>query len=119
LTKEKFWLYLGHDKTKKGEFMMYSKEMTKQMIDGHKTAFETGFTSIVMLQEQTSKAVDHFIKQSPWIPVQAKSMINEWTGMYKKGTMDIKDAVNQNFAKLEEFLTSGLQPMQSKAKSKN
>ena len=82
--------------------MMYSKEMTKQMIDGHKAAFETGFTSMVMLQEQTSKAVDHFIKQSPWIPVQTKSMINEWTGMYKKGTMDIKDAVNQNFAKMEE-----------------
>jgi hypothetical protein len=98
---------------------MYSKEMTKQMIDRHKAAFETGLTSIVVLQEQTYKAMDNIIKQSPWIPVQTKSMINEWTGMYKKGTMDIKDAVNQKFTKLEEFLTSGLEPMQSKAKSKS
>jgi len=99
--------------------MMYSKEITKQMIDRHRAGFEAGFTSIAMLQEQTSKAVDHFIKQYPWIPAPTKSMINEWNGMYKKGTTDIKNAVNQNFAKLEEFLTSGLQPMQSKAKSKN
>jgi hypothetical protein len=37
--------------------------------------------------------------------------------MYKKGTMDIKDAVNQNFTKLEKFLTSGLETMQLKAKN--
>lgn len=98
---------------------MYYKEITKQMIDGHNETFETGFNSIVMLQDQTSKAVDDLIKQSPWIPVQNKSMIDEWIGMYNKGTTDIKHAVNQNFVKLEQFLTSGLGSMQSKAKSKN
>ncbi len=98
---------------------MYYKEITKQMIDGHKAAFESGLTSIVMLQEQTSKALDRLIKQSPWITVQNKSMIDEWIGMYKKGTTDIKHAVNQNFVKLEQFLTSELEPIQSKSKSKN
>ncbi len=87
---------------------MENKEMAKQMIDCHKAAFETGFNSMVMLQEQTSKAVDNFLKQSPWIPVQTKSFINEWTSMYKKGTMDFKEAADQNYSKLEEFLMSGL-----------
>jgi len=36
---------------------MDNKEITKKMIDGHRKAFETGFNSMVMLQENTSKAV--------------------------------------------------------------
>ena len=96
---------------------MENKDIAKTMIDYHKAAFESGFNSMVMLQEQTYKAVDTMMKQSPWIPPQAKSMISEWTSMHKKGTMDFKEAAEQNYSKLEGMLSSGAGA--GKPKSKN
>ncbi|PKN10586.1 MAG: hypothetical protein CVU72_00710 [Deltaproteobacteria bacterium HGW-Deltaproteobacteria-7] len=96
---------------------MDNKEITKKMIDGHKKAFETGFNSMVMLQEHTSKAVDNLLKQSPWIPVQTKSMITEWTSIYKKGAMDFKEAADKSYSKLEEVLTSSLETVKTKSKN--
>ncbi|MHB8137183.1 MAG: hypothetical protein ACYDGO_02185 [Smithellaceae bacterium] len=93
---------------------MYNNEITKKMIDGHKRAFETYFNSIVMLQEHTSKALDNLMKQSFWIPVEAKSIFSEWTGMYKKGTIDFKEAADENYSKLEKVLTSGVEVFKTK-----
>ncbi|MBN1365324.1 MAG: hypothetical protein JW976_11010 [Syntrophaceae bacterium] len=92
------------------------KDKTKQMIDYHKAAFETYYNSVQMLQEQTTKALDNMLKQSPWIPAQTKSFINEWISIYKKVTSDFKESVDQNYAKMEEFLNT--EPETSKQKSK-
>ena len=100
----------------KGEFIMDNKETTKQMIDYHKAAFETYYNSVQMLQEQTTKALDNMLKQSPWIPAQTKSFINEWISIYKKVTADFKESVDQNYAKMEEFLNKA--PETAKPKSK-
>jgi len=96
---------------------MDNKEITKKMIDSHRKAFETGFNSMVMLQEHTSKTMDNILKQTPWIPVQAKSIINEWSSIYKKGAMNFKEAADQNYSKLEEVLTSGLEALKPKTKN--
>ncbi|MEN6468725.1 MAG: hypothetical protein ABFD45_07225 [Smithella sp.] len=96
---------------------MDNKEITKKMIDGHRKAFETGFNSMVMLQENTSKAVDSFLKQTPWVPFQTKSMINDWNSMYKKGAMDFKEAAERSYSKLEEVLTSGLETVKPKTEN--
>lgn len=85
---------------------MDNRESTKKMVEYHKAAFETYYNSILMLQEQTTKALENMMKQSPWIPAQTKSFINEWIGIYKKVTEDFKEAVDQNYAKMEEFLES-------------
>ncbi|PKN51635.1 MAG: hypothetical protein CVU55_11910 [Deltaproteobacteria bacterium HGW-Deltaproteobacteria-13] len=92
------------------------KAQAKQMIDYHKAAFETYFNSILMLQEQTTKSLDDMLKQSPWIPAQTKSSINEWIGIYKKVTADFKESVDQNYSKMEEFLSSGIEKTKSKNK---
>ncbi|MEE9912451.1 MAG: hypothetical protein K4571_12080 [Deltaproteobacteria bacterium] len=97
--------------------MMQNKEITKQMIEFHKKAFETGFDSMLVLQEQTSKVMDNFLKQSPWIPFQTKSIVNEWTSLYKKGAVDFKEAADKNYAKMEEVLSSGFEAVKSKSKN--
>ncbi|MFO7569984.1 MAG: hypothetical protein R6W75_09320 [Smithellaceae bacterium] len=96
---------------------MENKEIAKQMMDYQKAAIETGFNSMLMLQEQTSKAVDTVMKQSPWIPAQAKSLVDEWSSIYKKSTLDMKDAIEQNYSKMEEFFTSGIQTPKNKNKN--
>ena len=98
---------------------MENKAMAKQMLDYQKAAIETGFNSMLMLQEQTSKAVDTIMKQAPWIPAQTRSLIDEWTNIYKKSTLDIKDAVDQNYSKMEEYFMSGIETIKAKSKSSN
>ena len=92
-----------------------NKEKTKQMIDYHKAAFETYYNSVQMLQDQTTKALDNMLKQSPWIPAQTKSFINEWINIYKKVTTDFKESVDQNYAKMEEFLNSASEATKPKS----
>jgi hypothetical protein len=100
----------------KGEFIMDNKNNTKQMIDYHKATFETYYNSVQMLQEQTTKALDNMLKQSPWIPAQTKSFINEWISVYKKVTADFKESVDQNYAKMEEFLNTAEEAPKPKSK---
>lgn len=114
--EKKLFIIRLNTKKQQGVLIMQNEEITKQMIDCHKAAFENGFNAVIMLQEQTSKAMDNFLKQSPWIPVQSKSTINEWTNMCKKGTMDFKETADQNYAKLAEMLTGGLSAFQVKSK---
>jgi polyhydroxyalkanoate synthesis regulator phasin len=95
---------------------MDNKDKTKQMVDYHKAAFETYYNSVQMLQEQTTKALDNMLKQSPWIPAQTKSFINEWISIYKKVTTDFKESVDQNYSKMEEFLNSTEEAAKPKSK---
>ncbi len=95
---------------------MDNKKIAKQMIDYHKAAFETGFNSVIMLQEQTTKALDNILQQSPLLPAQTKAFINEWGNIYKKVTADFKEAADQNYSKLEEFLASDIDTSKTKAK---
>ena len=105
-------------KKTKGALIMGNKDkdQAKQMIEYHKAAFETYFNSILMLQEQTTKSLDNMLKQSPWIPSQTKSSINEWIGIYKKVTTDFKESIDQNYAKMEELLTPDTEGSKSKTK---
>jgi len=95
---------------------MENDKMVKQMIDYHKAAFETSFNSVVMLQEQTTKALDSILQQSPVIPEQTKAFVNEWKNIYKKATADFKEAADQNYSKLEKLLIPGVEMPTPKAK---
>lgn len=95
---------------------METKDKTKQLIDYHKAAFETYYNSVQLLQEQTTKALDNMLKQSPWIPAQTKSFINEWINIYKKVTTDFKESVDENYAKIEEFLNASSETPKPKGK---
>ncbi len=96
---------------------MENKDFAKQVISYNKAAFESGFNSMVMLQEQTSKAVENMMRQAPWIPPQTKALFNEWTDMYKKSTMDFKEAAEQNYSKMEEYFVSGIEAIKPKTKN--
>ena len=95
---------------------MENDKIVKQMIDYHKAAFESSFNSVLMLQEQTTKALDNILQQSPVIPAQTKAFVNEWTNIYKKATADFKEAADQNYSKLEELLVPDIGTSRTKGK---
>lgn len=96
---------------------MQTEEITKQIISYQKAAFDSSFNALVMLQEQTTQAVDNLLKQSPWIPAQSRTAILEWTNMCKKGTQEFKETADQNYAKLSEMAVSGATAFQAKEKT--
>lgn len=97
---------------------MENKKIAKQLFDYNKAAFESGYNTIFMMQEQSTKALDNMLQQNPWLPAQTKSFMNEWMNIYKKVINDFKEAVDQNYSRMEEYLGSESEASKTKTKNK-
>ena len=47
--------------------------------------------------------VTSFIEQTSWMPAEGKKAVYDWIKAYKRGRMDFKAAVEDNYKKVEEF----------------
>lgn len=84
---------------------MYPKQMTKQVIEFNKKAFDNTFDAMTALQDQVEKVMRMFLDQSPWFPEEGKNVIGEWIKAYQKGRNDFKTAVDVNYKKVEEYFS--------------
>jgi len=73
------------------------------MIDFHKATFDNTFNAMSILQEQTERMVNMFLEQSPWVPEEGKTAIQDWVKAYKKGRADFKSSADDSFKKVEDF----------------
>jgi polyhydroxyalkanoate synthesis regulator phasin len=89
---------------------MEQKQLVKQMIDFNKATFENTFNAITMLQDQAEKMVNMFLQQATWIPEEGKKVLNEWVAAFKKGRNDFKNAIDENFKKVEDFFAKFEKP---------
>jgi len=64
---------------------MNPKQITKQLMDFNKIAFDSSFNAMTVLHDQTENTVFRFLEKAQWIPEDGKKLINEWTKAYKKG----------------------------------
>lgn len=85
---------------------MDQNQIFKQMIDFNKATFDNSFSAMVMVQEQTEKMVSTILDQATWLPEEGNKAINDWIGAYGKGCEDFKNAVDDNFKKVEDFFAS-------------
>jgi polyhydroxyalkanoate synthesis regulator phasin len=83
--------------------MDYPKDMAKQMIQFYKTTFDNSFNTMLMLQEQAEKLLKTFVTQAPGMNDDTKKVLDQWMGVYKKGRDDFKKAMDEGYAKVEEF----------------
>lgn len=84
---------------------MNPKDLTKQVIDFNKTAFDNSFHAMSSLQDQVERVINMFLDQSPWFPEEGRKAVSEWVKAYRKGREDFKEAVDNNYKKVEEFLS--------------
>jgi polyhydroxyalkanoate synthesis regulator phasin len=82
---------------------MEQMKMMKQMFDFQKATMNNNFNAIVMLQDQTERMVNMFLQQGTWIPEEGKKVLNEWIQACRKARDDFKKAVDESFAKVENF----------------
>lgn len=85
---------------------MDPKQVAKQIIDFNKTAFDNTFSAISVMQDQAEKMVNSFIEQSPVFPAEGKKAMKDWIEAYKQGREKFKSAADENFKKVEQFLSS-------------
>lgn len=79
------------------------KKIFKQMIIFNKTAFDSSFSVISALQEQTELMLNLYIERLAGFPEEGKKTINEWVEVYNKGIRDFQAAVNDSFKKVDDF----------------
>lgn len=77
-----------------------------QIIEFQKSTFDDTFNAMVMFQDQTEKMFNTFLEQAGWIPEEGKRMIDEWVIAYKKGREDFKNAVDDNFKRVEDLFAT-------------
>ena len=86
---------------------MDQTQIFKQMMDFNKAAFENSFKMMTMLQEQTEKMTTSMLEQATWLPAEGKKAMNDWLNAYKSGFENFKKTADENFKKMESFVTSG------------
>lgn len=83
--------------------VMDNKDIVKQMMDLHKKSFESYFSMMILLQDQTEKIMKLFIDQISGMSEESKQVLDKWTSEYKKSHHDFKKAVDDGYAKVEDF----------------
>jgi hypothetical protein len=94
---------------------MEQKQMFKQMIDFNRAAFENTFNAMTTIQNQTEQMVQMFIDGSWGMPEESKKLMQEWLNAYRKGRENFKALMDENFNRLESFLSETPKTEKSKA----
>jgi polyhydroxyalkanoate synthesis regulator phasin len=84
---------------------MDPKQIAKQMIQFNKAAFDNVFDVMTVLQERTENLIGTYLEQAPLLAEEGKKAIADWMKAYKKGRIEFKTAMDDNFKKVEEFFT--------------
>ena len=83
---------------------MDPKQISKQMFNFNKMAFERSFSTMVIMQGQAEKMIGVWMDQNKWFPEEGKKAMEEWVKTYKKGREDFKAKVEDGYEKMEEYL---------------
>jgi len=83
---------------------MDPKQISKQMFDFNKMAFERSFAAMVVMQDQAEKMFNMWLDQNKWFPEEGKKAMSEWVKTYKKGREDFKSKVEEGYDKIEQYL---------------
>ncbi|WP_419661441.1 hypothetical protein Dvar_18730 [Desulfosarcina variabilis str. Montpellier] len=82
---------------------MEHKQITKQMIQFNKTAFDNSFSAMRMVYEQNEKMVEAFLGQASWMPEEGRKAIKDWLAAYRTGCDDFKKMVDDSYAKVDDY----------------
>ncbi len=86
--------------------VMDPKKIAKQTFDFYRSTFENTFKALSMLQEQSQRMMDMYLEQTSGFPEEGKKAIREWVNAYRKGSQDFKKAVDESFARVDQFFSA-------------
>ncbi len=97
--------------------MMTPKRIIKQMVGFNKTVFENSFKGIAMFQEQIDKLNKAMVDKATWLPEESKKAFDGWAETYKSAYDSFKKAVDDNFKKVDKYLSESPEPVVTETKA--
>ncbi len=77
------------------------ENIVTQMMDFHKTAFDTGFDAMMMMQDHAEKTMNMILDTGLWpVPEEGKRIWNEWFDALRKGREEFKKALDESYVNL-------------------
>ena len=104
--------------------MMEYNQIAKQTIDFQKSAFNSWYNAVTMVQDQAAAAVETLMNQTSLVPEDGRQAITSWVGACQAERNRFKSYVDDSFSGLEKRLAQKgkSSPAESKsavAKAKN
>ena len=96
--------------------MMEYNQITKQAIDFQKTAFNSWYNAVTMVQDQATSAVETMMNQTSLVPEDGRQAIKSWVNACQEERNRFKSYVEAGFSGFEKHLTpkSKAAPVESK-----
>jgi hypothetical protein len=82
---------------------MDPRQITRQMIQFNKSAYDNGIKGIEMMSEQNEKIVDTLLDNAVWMPAEGKKAVKDWMSAYRSGYEEFKKMVDDNYTKVEGY----------------
>ena len=83
---------------------MEPKQAMKQVMEFNRMAFDSVFTSLKVVQEQTERMTNLSLEQATMLPKEGKKVITEWLEACKKGSETLQKSVDDGFQRLEAII---------------
>ena len=97
--------------------MMEYNQITKQAIDFQKSAFNSWYNAVTMVQDQAAAAVETLMNQTSLVPEDGRQAITSWVGACQAERDRFKSYVVDSFSGLEKHLAQKGKSTPAKSKS--
>ena len=97
--------------------MIEYNQITKQAIDFQKTAFNSWYNAVTMVQDQAVSAVETMMNQTSLVPEEGRQAIKSWVSACQEERNRFKSYVEDSFSGLEKRLSQKGKSAVAKAKN--
>ena len=97
--------------------MMDYNQITKQAMDFQKTAFNSWYNAVTMVQDQAVSAVETMMNQTSLVPEDGRQAIKGWVSACQEERNRFKSYVEDSFSGLEKHLAKESKSVSAKAKN--
>jgi hypothetical protein len=97
--------------------MMEYNQITKQAIDFQKTAFNSWYNAVTMVQDQATSAVETMMSQTSLVPEDGRQAIKSWVNACQEERKRFKSYVEGSFSGLEKNLARESKRVSAKPKN--
>lgn len=78
-------------------------QMMKKMFDLNKTAFETTFSVMTVMQDETEKMFTRWLDRNKFFPEQGKKTVDEWVKTCRKNRDEFKVKIDEGYTNIEKY----------------
>jgi hypothetical protein len=92
--------------TPRRKVSMNAESYVKNVVELHRTAFESSLNLLSAMQELTERTIQSACEQAPWLPKEGKALIEQWVGGMQTGRSMFQESLRKGFEQMSEAMSS-------------